>query len=142
MGPKTRKLCERERTSWTPQINLHDVLQEYDDDDVYSESDEGEDIYVDGDNSNNNNGYYNPTVEPGPNLNGGGQGQGGSGPGGGRGRDRGQQPPRQRSPSASFFAQPGTLAGNNPYLIVCADKSAEHENEDERFVQKAVYQKE
>ena len=115
-------------------------MQEYDDDDVYSESDDGEDIYVDGDNGNNNNGYYNPTVEPGTNLNGGGQGQGGSWPGGVR--DRGQQPPRQRSPSASFFAQPGTLAGNNPYLIVGADKSAEHENEDERFVQKAVYQKE
>ena len=115
MGPKTRKSCERERTSWTPQINLYNVLQEYDDDDVYSESDDGEDIYVDGDNSNNNNGYYNPTVEPGPNLNGGGQGQGGSGPGGGR--DRGQQPPRQRSPSASFFAQPGTLAGKKLILL-------------------------
>ena len=80
-----------------------DSKDEYDDD-VYSESDDGEDIYVEGngvENDNNNNngvggGYYTSTAPP--NLNGGP-------------RDRQQPPPRQRSPSASFFAQPGTLAG-------------------------------
>ena len=69
---------------------------------MYSESDDGEDIYVEGnnvDNNNNNDGYY--TTPAPPNLNGGNGGP----------RDRQQPPPRQRSPSASFFAQPGTLAG-------------------------------
>lgn len=86
------------------------------DDDVYSESDDGEDIYVEGngvENDNNNNngvggGYYTSTAPP--NLNGGP-------------RDRQQPPPRQRSPSASFFAQPGTLAavvGGAVVGLLCA----------------------
>jgi len=84
------------------------------DDDVYSESDDGEDIYVEGnnvDNNNNNDGYY--TTPAPPNLNGGNGGP----------RDRQQPPPRQRSPSASFFAQPGTLAavvGGAVVGLLCA----------------------
>ena len=76
---------------------------------MYSESDDGEDIYVEGNGVDNNNngggggGYYTTTAPP--NLNGG--------PGG---RDR-QQPPRTRSPSASFFAQPGTLAGGERDIV-------------------------